>query len=319
MFRWSSNEPARLNPTSLAFRLLRGAGNRPLSRRRIDAAAMNARLPDLENESTESTGPALPSEESIIDALVDAKPDEFRLSVQGEIRFKEVSVARLSRGASLGEPELQLLLKESYRAVAEPVLQRAVKAKLNVLWNALRFERDDLASTDNALLRDISGQMKEGLGSLRVRQVQGLIRALQKSGRGALSESGVIVGRRHIYAPKTISKEAAVIRYALVTAFKGSDAPLSWKPSPVLLLDKSGGVAHLSGGELERLGYERLGARAVRLDVVERIVDPRFAQKQPVYLPTLMHTLRCSEAEATAVARQLRLAGASKGNSPRRR
>lgn len=285
----------------------------------IDSRAMRARLAALENDSTKPESSAGPLEDDLIDGLLDAKPDELRLTVQGILRFKEVNVARLARGASLGEPQLELLLKKEQREAVEPALRRIVNAKLNELWKALRFERESLAQSDNKLLRDISGQLKEGLGSLRVRQVQGLIRALQKSGRGALSESGVIVGRRHIYAPKTISKEAIVTRYALLTAFKGSEAPLSWKPSPVLLLDKSGGVAHLSGGDLERLGYERLQGRAVRVDVVERIVDPRFAQKQPVYLPTLMHTLRCNEAEATAVARQLRLAGASKGNSPRRR
>ncbi len=273
----------------------------------------------MQNDSTELASAAAQSETLFLDSLLDAKPDEIRLSVGGFFRFKEVNVARLTRGKSLVEPQLQVLLKEEQRGSAESPLRRVLSARLNELWRPLHLERDSLAESDNALLRSISEQMRDGLGSLRVRQVQGLIRALQKSGRAALSESGIVVGRRHIYAPQAISDAAVITRYALVTAFKGGDAPLSWKPSPVHLLDKSGGVAHLSGTDLERMGYERLQGRAVRIDVVERIVDPRFVQKQPVYLPTLMHTLRCNEKEAQEAARQLSLAGAPKGNRPRRR
>lgn len=280
---------------------------------------MRGRLAFLENDSTDTPGSSQQSEANFVDSLLDAKPDEFHLSHQGILRFKEVNVARLVRGKALVEPQLQLLLKEKQRDAAEAPLRRVLNAKLNELWKPLRLERDSLAASDNTLLRSIAEQMKEGLGSLRLRQVQGLVRALQKSGRAALNESGIVVGRRHIYAPKTIADAAVTTRYAVLTAFKGGESPLSWKPSPVLLLDKSGGVAHLSGTDLERLGYERLQARAVRVDVVERLVDPRFVQKHPIYLPTLMHTLRCNEEEARAVALQLSLAGASKGNSPRRR
>ncbi len=273
----------------------------------------------MQNDSTEFASASTQREALFIDSLVDAKPDEIRLSAQGLLRFKEINVARLTRGRSLLEPRIQILLEGEQRDAAAAPLERVLGAKLNELWKPLRLERDSLAESDNVLLRSIGEQMKDGLGSLRVRQVQGLVRALQKSGRAALSESHIVVGRRHIFAPRAIADAAIVTRYALITAFKGTDAPLSWKPSPVHLLDKSGGVAHLSGTELERMGYERLQGRAVRVDIIERIVDPRFVQKHAVYLPTLMHTLRCNEKEAQEAARQLGLAGAPKGNRPRRR
>jgi hypothetical protein len=251
---------------------------------------------------------------SVMDRMLAAEPAAFLLSADGHLKFNDVCVAALSPGAKPTEPQVRSLV-EGARAAEH--LRRVVHAKIASLLLPLSVGGKALGADNDSLLRSISEQLCESLGSVRLRQVQGLVRALQGPGKGALGDSRVVVGRRYVYVRENLTPEAVVARLALLAAYKKVPAPSHFKPAQVLLLDQKEGLPRLSAKDLERLGYELIAGRAVRVDIVERVLAPSFNQNSQNILPSLMHTFRCSEEEARAVVKQLNLGGPRAKRGPR--
>jgi hypothetical protein len=293
-------------------------GNPPSSSIPSPAAQLETPPPKVEPPLTAISPPW-------VDRLLDTDPTGFLISPQGSLLFNGLCLAQLATGKSLTEPGLHLSLDEAEAALGErgPIdrreqveehLRSVVLAKLGNLLNPLRFEGDEFPRSARPLLKDLSAQLSETLGSRRLHPVQGLLRALPGEARAALQARGIVVGRRHVFLRENLTPAKIVLRLALLVSSKGLTAPEQWKPSQVLILSPESGLSHLSGADCERLGYELFGRNAVRVDIVERVVNPSFAQNQPDYLPSLMHTFRCAEDEARDVARRLGLSGA-KGRS----
>lgn len=267
--------------------------------------------------------------------LIATQPGHFSLTASGQLVLNGVRVASLVRGKKLTKPDLRLHLDEAAIARGElgPVdehrsidngelraeLAKVLASKVASLLEPLSFGTDEgPMAPENSLLSDLYQQLRSGLGSLRLHQVQGLVRALTEGERMSPQFSRLVVGRRHVYLPESLSPTNVVTRLALLASHRGHVVPSPWKASKVLLLDAKSGLSHLSATDFERLGYELFGARAVRVDIVEQVLDPKFGQKLQSVLPSLMHTFRCSEEEAKVIARQLGLTGPKRPGAPSR-
>jgi ATP-dependent RNA helicase SUPV3L1/SUV3 len=140
--------------------------------------------------------------------------------------------------------------------------------RLAPLW-ALRRAADAKAGTSDAIpgaARGIAHQLCEAWGSLDVR-IATLPKDLRLA-RGPLRRHGVVFGRRSIFLPRLLRPDAANLLAILWgSGLEQSPAPpqpgiTSFEPEP-----------WFTDGFLAAAGFRRVGGRAVRLDILERLED----------------------------------------------
>lgn len=260
----------------------------------------------VEDPSNTLNSPQIEGPTNISSRILQAEPEDFFLSAQGELILHDKCVATLLPGKALTTPHLRPLTDDPQSV---KLLEEVLAFLLAQLLEPLKLEAKAPLASDTPLLRSLGEQLSAALGSVRTREVQGLVRALSGAGRELLAQRHLVVGRRHTYLHQNIDRKAVITRLGLLSTFRSLKAPDRWKPAQVLLLDQASGLTHLSAKDFERLGYELFSGRAVRVDIVERVIAPSFAQKSPTVFPSLMHSFRCTEEEARAFAKQLKIGG----------
>jgi ATP-dependent RNA helicase SUPV3L1/SUV3 len=185
-------------------------------------------------------------------------------------------VARLARGPSPLEPDLVLLcddhlateLRDGIALRLRTWLSARIESRLAPLW-ALRRAADAKSGSPEAIppaARGIAHQLCESWGSLDTRRAT--LPEDVRTAHAALRRYGVRFGRRSIFLPSLLRPDAAGLLAILWGA--GHDnvpAPprpgiTSFEPEP-----------WLDQGFLAAAGFRRIGRRAVRLDVLERVED----------------------------------------------
>ncbi len=250
----------------------------------------------------------------LLGRLADAPSTQFLISARGEVQFNDTIVASLVPGASLFRPNVRLQIQAP--SLAEQI-ERVIREKVACLFGDFSVQESATLNRGGALLADLSQRLHENLGSLRLQHVQGLVKAIRGQELSRMKASSLVLGRRHVYLPESLNPSAVLTRLALLSVHKKIIVPEHCKPAQVLILDQQSGLSHLSGTDFERLGYERFAGRALRVDIVERVLHPTFGQKLPSHLPSLMHMFRCSEDEAKLIAKQLKLGKAPEKRGPK--
>lgn len=222
------------------------------------------------------------------------------LEADGRLRWQGGELARLQAGATLWAPVVrpprhELLSTRQREALRARALQW-VKDELLALSSPL--EADGLTAPARGLLY----QLKEGLGSAARSTLSDEIAALSKSDRKALFRMGVKLGMHAVYAAPLL-KPAQLRRRAWLWSLAADDSALIPAPS---------GSASLAAVQSSRfyaaVGYRRLGPRAVRLDMVERL-DAELrgvTRKGAAPLPEApMSWLGCSRDDLAEICRSL--------------
>ena len=208
--------------------------------------------------------------------LAMAGDSDFSLSEHGRIWWDGAVVANLVRGNAALDPGLVLVCDEELRND----FREAIAARLNAWlsgWTeahlaplaALRDGADAKSGTPHALpapARGIAHQLCEGFGSLE-RRLAILPPDLQPA-QNALRRYGVHFGRHSIFLPRLLRPDAAGLLALLWCVWTGqrripappaagltSCEPEGWQPE----------------GFLAAAGFRRMGSRAVRLDIIERL------------------------------------------------
>jgi len=268
------------------------------------------------------TPPLDPASESLeltpaaLERLRETDLTEVIVTARGQLRYNGSIVGSLSKGGSLDAPRVTSFVEDSDLTTR---LQAMVDQRVASFSRQLPTAGRGLAESERTLLRGLNEQLRGGLGSVRLAPIQGSIRAMRGSGRSVLDSTSIKIGRRYVYYPEGLTPQAVVARLALVTIQKGKQAPDLRKPPQVILLGPDSGLSHLSSKEFERIGYEVFTGRAVRIDIVERVLSPSFSQKPANVLPTLMHTFRCTEDEAKSFAKQLKIGTTTEKRGPRKK
>ncbi len=234
--------------------------------------------------------------------LIAAPNSDLTLGGDAELRWKDVPVARLLAGSTPLKPQIALIGGELFEGAA----RAKVEARLS------SFATQEIATVLAPLVRaaaaDLSGhvrglvyQVTEGLGSIPTSSVMQLIARLQKTDFSSLRRLGIWVGKHDVYMPDLVrpkaSRLAALLWAAHHNLHKIPDLPPAGRTS-VLLADD------VPGGFLRAAGFRVLGARAVRLDIVERLsVDCRARAQDGIFAAdaTLANLLGCSAADLQKV------------------
>lgn len=292
-----------------------GARARPRGRSRsrpgepsapIDPSGPFAELMTLRNK----LGPA-PSEPTMVDTwveeLVEATDAQLTFDQQGRLWFASdvddsVQVGTLARGSDLLHPDIKLALDHPVGPGAEKRIMRRLRAHLrDYVAEALEPLRDPRLMDASPALRGLLYQLEQGLGSVRLADARKQLAALGDHEREALDASGIVRGKRWLYAEDSLDRVGVARRLVLANAHR--DRRLRIEPAGAPSVPVRRGAAE----QYLLVGYAVLGRRAVRLDVAERLVallgdQPKGPFPLPSEVPSLLDAdLQTAESVVTAL------------------
>jgi len=221
---------------------------------------------------------------------------EIEIDNDSKIIWKNNPIARLKKGNSYLNPDIDIIADESLNA--------EVKSKLNIflnkwLSNHINDVLGDLIKLTN---REISNQYLRGLvfqlfennGVIKRSEVDKIVKLIPLEERKKLWGMGIKIGRYHIYLPKMLKPKAVEFRIGLWKIFHN----LSDKNR----IPKSG-LNFLTGANLEKnflllCGFEKFRELFVRIDILEKlflkIIDNTKDKKFKINAE-MMNLLGCSK------------------------
>ncbi len=147
-------------------------------------------------------------------------------------------------------------------------LQHFIDRKIATLFEPLlAMSRDE---TLTGLARGFAFRMVEHLGVIPRDQVASEVKELDQDARGALRKHGVRFGQFTIFMPALLKPAPTRLRLLLVVAGARvcRNSPKRRRPGLVTIP-----VVDVSEGAYTMSGYHRAGARAIRIDMLERLAD----------------------------------------------
>lgn len=277
----------------------------------------------LRNAAQKSLRPVL--EQKLI-AIATAEDAAFGLDAAGgRITHAGAPVARLTASTDwlspgvdlLGAPDAAPALREAARARAANWLQSQMRTRLDALFQ-LRAAIEAGSLTGAA--RGAAYQLVESGAALDRRASIGGVPPLELSAddRAQLKAAGVRTGRLSVWLPDLAKPAAASLALALRAIYSGA----TWRSPPTSasfrLADERLPDKPWPDALLATAGYLRLGPRAVRADMAERLLwslsQVRKASETATFVapPDLAALIGCSATDYPDVLRALGLKSAQR-------
>jgi ATP-dependent RNA helicase SUPV3L1/SUV3 len=210
--------------------------------------------------------------------LAEAPDGQFVLAADGTLRWIGAAVGKLYAGEELLRPRVRIIADEHLAGAP----REGVEARLNA-WLKSHIEKllrplsELAAATDvTGIARGVAFQLIEALGVLDRARVADDVKGLEQPARASLRKYGVRFGAHHIYlpallkpAPRTLATQLWALRH------DGADSKLL---DQLLHLAGSGRTSIRADPTIDpalyrTTGYRVCGARAVRVDILERLAD----------------------------------------------
>ncbi|SEW14114.1 ATP-dependent RNA helicase SUPV3L1/SUV3 [Aliiroseovarius sediminilitoris] len=211
------------------------------------------------------------------DRFYNAPDTELDFTEQGGLMWGELAVGKLVKGDELLKPRVQAFVDEEAGSdVAEKVarrLQHFIDRKVQALFEPLTtIEKDE---TLTGLARGFGFRMIEALGIIPRDQVAQEVKDLDQDARSALRKHGVRFGQFTIFMPLLLKPAPTRLRLVLDSLFKDlSEFPESPPPGLVTIPVVEG----VDQSAYMLAGYRPAGARAIRIDMLERLADQLRAE-----------------------------------------
>jgi ATP-dependent RNA helicase SUPV3L1/SUV3 len=207
------------------------------------------------------------------DRFYNAPDTEIDFTEQGGLMWGTHAVGRLVRGAEALAPQVAAFVdEEAGPDVAEKVtrrLQHFIDRRIATLFEPLAAMQKDEALTGMA--RGVAFQLVEAMGVLpREGQVARDVKELDQSARGLLRKHGVRFGQFTVFMPLLLKPAPTRLRLVLWGLWQGlEEFPESPPPGLVTIPAPQGAPE----GYVGMSGYRVAGARAIRIDMLERLAD----------------------------------------------
>jgi ATP-dependent RNA helicase SUPV3L1/SUV3 len=237
-------------------------------------------------------------------ALVVAANDAFTLDAEGTVLWQGAPVARLVRGPGALAPALRAALGEQVPEALRRRIDKRLAAWLRShLAEALAPLLRALEAALEGAARGLVFQLGEGLGSVPRAAVSEQLAALTPADRKALARLGVRLGRETVFVAAMLKPRPMAVRALLWWVHEGV-AP---RPSPGARVSLP--IDHrLPEGFYAATGYRALGARALRVDMLERLTAAlRQRARSGAFAPdaALFNLAGCTGEEFDRVVRAL--------------
>jgi ATP-dependent RNA helicase SUPV3L1/SUV3 len=210
--------------------------------------------------------------------LAHAADGQFVLASDGTIRWVGQPVGKLVAAEETLKPRVRIAADE--RLTGAP--RDAMQARLD-LWLKSHIERllEPLfrltaAEDITGIARGVAFQLTEALGVLERQKVADEIKGLEQPARATLRKHGVRFGAYHIYLPALLKPAPRVLATQLWALKHGGIERKQLEA--IEQLAASGRTSIAADQEIPKAfyriaGYRVCGARAVRVDILERLAD----------------------------------------------
>ncbi len=210
--------------------------------------------------------------------LANAPDDQFVLTNDGTLRWTGDAVAKLVAADDTLSPRLRIVADERLTGAPRDAVQARLdlwlKTHIGKILNPL-FEIQK-AEDVIGIARGIAFQLVEALGVIERSKIAAEMKDLDQPSRAALRKYGVRFGAYHIFVPSLL-KPAARGLASLLWALKQDNVDFAALTGAQHLTGSGrtsfAADAALSGDAYRVLGYKLCGARAVRVDILERLAD----------------------------------------------
>ncbi|WP_316014263.1 helicase-related protein [Roseobacter sp. HKCCA0434] len=206
------------------------------------------------------------------DRFYNAPDKEIDVTEQGGLMWGEHAVGKLVKGADALNPQVEVFVDDEAGAeVAEKVRRRLghwIERRVTALFEPLIALRDDEALT--GLARGIAYRIVENMGVLPRAEVAGDVKSLEQDARALLRKHGVRFGQFTLFQPLLLKPAPTRLRLVLWSLAQGLDE-FPEAPPPGLVTVPA--VADAPEGYYPMAGYRLAGARAIRIDMLERLAD----------------------------------------------
>ncbi len=205
-----------------------------------------------------------------LEQLIDAPHERIEIDAGARIRFAGQPVGRLVRGADLLRPNVVLSDGvTASRGLRHRVERRLVAAARDLAGEVLAPLRTDRLGDLGAAGRGVVYQLEQGLGTVLARDARAQLQALTPAERRMLAQAGICLGLHVVYLRGALKPAPVARRTALAAAFWGAEAEaVHPPPSAVSMPAEPDRPAALYAA----VGFPVAGVRAVRADVLERLV-----------------------------------------------
>ncbi len=206
------------------------------------------------------------------DRFYNAPDTELDFTEQGGLMWGSSAIGKLVKGADPMRPQVEAFVdEEAGFDVAEKVrrrLQHFIDRKVATLFEPLlNMQRDE---TLTGLARGFAFRLVEAMGVLPREGVADEVKALDQDMRAALRKHGVRFGQYTIFQPALLKPAPTRLRLVLWSLHEGLDEFPESPPPGLVTVPNIEGVPK---GYYTLSGYHPAGARAIRIDMLERLAD----------------------------------------------
>jgi ATP-dependent RNA helicase SUPV3L1/SUV3 len=211
---------------------------------------------------------------------------DFIWDSSNTIRWLGQAVARLEKGADALSPQLRILCDEYLSGEAKDKVEARLKLYVNaqIEKNLSGLKGLETNLSLQGLAKGIAFQVKENLGLMSRKALQTEIKELEPENRQGLRKNGIRIGAYSVFMPLLLKPASRSLSLQLWSLYSGiEDKGVSELPAQLL----SGRTSLPRDAEICDMAYSMAGfrafkARAVRVDILERIADiirPALAYK----------------------------------------
>ena len=219
-----------------------------------------------------STAALVPHFHLRVDRFYNAPDTEIDFTDQGGLMWGQDAVGKLVSGPDGLRPQAVAFVDDEAGVdVAQKVqrrLQHFIDRKVATLFEPLQAMGRDEAL--NGLARGFAFRLVEGFGILPRASVAEDVKALDQEARAALRKHGVRFGQFTVFMPVLLKPAPTRLRLLLWSLAQGLEV-FPDAPPPGLVTIPSD--ATLPEGYHTMAGYRGAGARAIRIDMLERLAD----------------------------------------------
>ena len=206
------------------------------------------------------------------DRFYNAPDTEIDFTEQGGLMWGEHAVGKLVRGDDALKPVAEAFVDdEAGPDVAKKVqrrLQHFIDRKIAALFEPmLAMSRDE---TLTGLARGFAFRLVEGFGILPRDSVAAEVKELDQDMRALLRKHGVRFGQFTVFMPLLLKPAPTRLRLVLWGVASGADVFFESPPPGLVTIPAS---KDEPDEYFTMCGYRRAGARAIRIDMLERLAD----------------------------------------------
>ena len=224
---------------------------------------------------------AAPKGDTWVESVATAPHEAFTLKAAAEgpappaprVYFEDRPIAVLLRGTGLLLPEVRVVGLEEVGAGGRARIQRRLFAfARDVVEGLVGGLRKAQRAAQSAAAKGVLYRAEGGLGAAWLEEGPELIAGLAEADRAVLRGAGVVLGRRAAWLAGSFAPGAMRERLAVALAYHGGEArlPVRTPSGPSFPAPRGADPAAYAA-----IGYVIAGRRAVRVDVLDRVLAAR--------------------------------------------